>query len=72
MSVLVDFPTMSGGPALSSCRPLIALLDENDHALKQFALEKLVCLCLQKIQRSRSLYDELLFRIPSLIFIGQK
>ena len=42
MSVAVEFPTVSVGPVLSSCRPLIALLDENDHALKQFALEKLV------------------------------
>ncbi len=73
MSVLVDFPTMSGGPALSSCRPLIALLDENDHALKQFALEKLVYCLLQRIIRvniTLTRWD--LCRILSLIFIGQK
>jgi len=34
-------PAMSTGPALTSCRPLIALLDENDQTLKQFALQKM-------------------------------
>jgi hypothetical protein len=33
---------LSTGPALSSCRPLLSLLDESDQSLKQFALQKLV------------------------------
>eukprot|EP00286_Rhodomonas_abbreviata_P028988 CAMPEP_0181315834 /NCGR_PEP_ID=MMETSP1101-20121128/15581_1 /TAXON_ID=46948 /ORGANISM="Rhodomonas abbreviata, Strain Caron Lab Isolate" /LENGTH=911 /DNA_ID=CAMNT_0023423057 /DNA_START=149 /DNA_END=2881 /DNA_ORIENTATION=- len=40
-AVAVGLPAMSSGPALTSCRPLIALLDESDQALKQFALQKM-------------------------------
>jgi hypothetical protein len=42
---MVHMPA-SAGPALTSCRTLIAFLDEEDYALKGFALENLVRLAL--------------------------
>jgi hypothetical protein len=35
------FPLVTG-PALTSCRPLLSLLDESDQTLKVYALQKLV------------------------------
>ena len=43
MAVAVSvMPGMAAAPRLTSCRTLIAFLDEDDHALKSFALENLV------------------------------
>mmetsp|Transcript_62041 Transcript_62041/g.147835 ORF Transcript_62041/g.147835 Transcript_62041/m.147835 type:complete len:1013 (-) Transcript_62041:62-3100(-) len=36
-----SFPMLSSGPALTSCRPLLSLLDESDQTLKVYALKKL-------------------------------
>lgn len=43
MAVAVSsMPGVSAAPRLTSCRTLIAFLDEDDHALKNFALENIV------------------------------
>ncbi|EKX51464.1 26S proteasome regulatory complex, subunit RPN2 [Guillardia theta CCMP2712] len=37
----MGFPAVSSGPLLASCRPLLSLLAENEHKLKQYALEQM-------------------------------
>ena len=50
MAVAVSvMPGMAAAPRLTSCRTLIAFLDEDDHALKSFALENLVLVLSQTI-----------------------